>query len=76
MYALGFDGIQYPVSLVILVGCFIRIPTEQLGMLYGIDFWKVFGIFPVSLVTTLCHLIFIVVHKTSIFSYISQKNDF
>ena len=48
-----------PRSIGILVGYSFRISTQQLGCCYGIDFWKVAGIFPVSLVTALCHLIFI-----------------
>ena len=37
-----------PPGIVILVYCFLRIPTQQLGCWYGIDFWKVLGIFPVK----------------------------
>ena len=42
---------QFPPSrsIGILVGYSFRIPTQQLGCCYGIDCWKVAGIFPVSL---------------------------
>ena len=50
-------GWAFPGSMVILVGCFFRIPTEQLGMLIRRRILKSLGIFLVNLGTTLCHLI-------------------
>ena len=67
-------------SIGILVGYSFRIPTQQLGCCYGIDFWKVAGIIRVSLAAAVCHLIYILlllaVYKTSSFVYFNQQNGF